>query len=219
MNVRIFRPGSFNSMLFPRTLFLFTVLALPCATSAQRAAATCLGEGLFRVDFGEVRLFADVGSTERPSGLLGSDIVLCPQGRSEILPTHRVFGPALTGPMLDSMSSAVGERTGVYVYARPIAGGDRPHDSFLVQWNGRRLYFSGSSDDPADLIATEDIDVAFLDAALLAAMNRSHRKVDARKVVVYHQRTDVPVDADMSAPCDRCELLVPKPGEPIQLFR
>lgn len=204
-------------MLFPRVLLLSAALALPFLGSAQRVMATCLRDGLFRVDLGEVKLFADVAPTGSVAGVDAAAVVLSPSGRTEHLATRMVFGPQRTGAAADSMSSAVGDRTGVYVYARTTTTPNGPRSSFLVQWNGRRFFFSGDAEDPTDVLATDDIDVAFLTPAIARSLDQLHRKVDAKRIVIYHTGAAA---ADVPVPCDRCEVLSPTPGdEPVQLLR
>ena len=204
-------------MLFPRTLVLSAALALPLISAAQRVMATCLQDGLFRVDLGDMKLFADVAPTGPVEGLDAAAVVLCPNGRKEHLPAAMMFGPERTGAAADSLSSTVGDRTGVYVFARTSNTSTGPRDSFLVQWNGRRFFFSGDKDDPTDLLATSDVDVAFITPAIALALGKQQRKVDAKKVVLYHTGGSVP--DDLSVPCDRCEVISPAPGEALLLLR
>lgn len=218
MIVRIFGGRSFNSRMFPRFLLLSAWILIAFLSSAQRATATLLKDGLLRLDLGELRLFADVAPNGKPAGMSAGDVALCPLPRLEALPTDNAFGPWLCGNALDSLSFAVGERTGAYVYVRATNHGELVHASFLVQWNGRRLYFSGFTDDPSDLLSKQDIDVAFLNPALIEALQDKGRKVDARKVVVYHL-ADKPAEELPGAPCDRCEQLVPQTSETVTLFR
>jgi hypothetical protein len=213
MNVRIFGGRTFNSHMFPRLILLAAWMLFGLVLSAQRATAVLLQDGLLRIDLGELRLFADVPPNGKPAGLSGGDVALCPLPRVE-----GAFGPWLSGNALDSLSFAVGERTGAYVSVRATPYEGLTHASFVVQWNGRRLYFSGNTADPKDLLAAQDIDVAFLNPALIGALRAQGRKVYAKKVVLYHVGASAAEDLP-GAPCDRCEQLVPQPGEAVTLFR
>lgn len=62
------------------------------------------------------------------------------------------------------------------------------HFSYLVVWRGRRLYFPGDAEDPAGLLATPDLDVAFVSPWLLASVKKAGARIDARRVVVYHHQ-------------------------------
>lgn len=44
------------------------------------------------------------------------------------------------------------------------------HYSYVVAWHGRRLYFSGDTEEPGHLIALEDLDVAFVSPWLYRAV-------------------------------------------------
>jgi L-ascorbate metabolism protein UlaG (beta-lactamase superfamily) len=60
------------------------------------------------------------------------------------------------------------------------------HYSYLVEWNGLRLYFTGDTEDAADLLRQRGLDVAFVSPWLLRTATRDARRIDARRVVVYH---------------------------------
>lgn len=64
------------------------------------------------------------------------------------------------------------------------------HYSYVVEWNGLRLYFTGDTDDTATLLAARDLDVAFVSPWLLRAVERNRGRIDARQVVVYHHQAD-----------------------------
>jgi L-ascorbate metabolism protein UlaG (beta-lactamase superfamily) len=72
--------------------------------------------------------------------------------------------------------------------ATPHAGLE--HYSYLVEWQGRRLYFTGDTEDLAALLAARDLDAAFVSPWLLDAAAKEGARVDARQVVVYHHRAD-----------------------------
>jgi L-ascorbate metabolism protein UlaG (beta-lactamase superfamily) len=76
------------------------------------------------------------------------------------------------------------------VTIRPLATRHGPleHYSYVVEWNGLRLYFTGDTEDTTALLAARDLDYAFVSPWLLAAVQRAGRKIDARTVVVYHHR-------------------------------
>ncbi len=69
------------------------------------------------------------------------------------------------------------------------------HYSYLVTWHGRRLYFTGDTDSPDQLLAMRDLDVAFVSPWLLDAVLEKQGRVDARRVVCYHQTSDEKVQA------------------------
>lgn len=131
----------------------------------------------------------------------------------------RIFSPALIGEQLERRTADVGEGTGVYVYPQVTPAASGPHVSYLVQWNGRRIWFCGDTDDPTALIATTELDLVFLTPAMAAALQRTRRSLEARTVVFYHTTEKDLVDAAPSVPCERCRVLLPRPGDVVQLFR
>lgn len=64
------------------------------------------------------------------------------------------------------------------------------HYSYLVSWHGRRLYFSGDTDDAEELLAKQNLDVAFVPPWLYQRAQKSGRRIDARRIVIYHQTAD-----------------------------
>jgi L-ascorbate metabolism protein UlaG (beta-lactamase superfamily) len=60
------------------------------------------------------------------------------------------------------------------------------HYSYLVEWSGLRFYFTGDTEDPDALLRQRELDVAFVSPWLLAAATKDGRRIDARRVVVYH---------------------------------
>jgi hypothetical protein len=73
----------------------------------------------------------------------------------------------------------------VEAFATPHAGID--HYSYLVSRRGRRLYFTGDTESTDRLLAVRDVDVAFVSPWLLRSVARSGARLDADRVVVYHQ--------------------------------
>jgi L-ascorbate metabolism protein UlaG (beta-lactamase superfamily) len=75
---------------------------------------------------------------------------------------------------------------------RPLATPHGPleHYSYVVEWAGTRLYFTGDTDDTTALLAARDLDVAFVSPWLLRAVQARGARIDAGQVVVYHHRGD-----------------------------
>jgi hypothetical protein len=61
------------------------------------------------------------------------------------------------------------------------------HFSYVVSWRGRRLYFTGDTEDPSSLLATPDLDIAFVTPWLLCTITRAGGDVPAELVVLHHQ--------------------------------
>jgi L-ascorbate metabolism protein UlaG (beta-lactamase superfamily) len=60
------------------------------------------------------------------------------------------------------------------------------HCSYLVEWSGLRFYFTGDTDDVEALLRQRGLDAAFVSPWLLRMAANSGRRIDARRVVVYH---------------------------------
>jgi L-ascorbate metabolism protein UlaG (beta-lactamase superfamily) len=64
------------------------------------------------------------------------------------------------------------------------------HYSYRVEWSGLRFYFTGDTEDPGELLRQRDLDAAFVSPWLLRAATKGGRRIDARRVVVYHHQAD-----------------------------
>ena len=84
------------------------------------------------------------------------------------------------------------------------------HSSYLVTWNGLRLYFTGDTESTERLLAMKDLDAAFVSPWLLDAVAKKKARIDARQVVVYHQ-------APTEAVPDFQKRRLPKQGETFTL--
>ena len=79
-----------------------------------------------------------------------------------------------------------------------------------------RAYRKGSR--KSEIMSVIVADLSDTDMATVASFyGRQQRKVDAKKVVLYHTGGSVP--DDLSVPCDRCEVISPAPGEALLLLR
>lgn len=216
--VRIFRPLTFNTMMF-RMLIVTQLAGLAVVSLAQRPTATMVSSGLIRLDLDGFHVFADA-PVERDMAAIGvDDVVLFATEPAAPPAGGRTFMPSMTGEVLDRRTERLGEKTAIYVHPVPTPLGDVPHNSYLVQWNGRRMYFTGETADTKDLLATTDLDIAFVHPALMKAVEAAGRVIEARTVVVYHTTNEEQQAQSMSVPCDRCKVVLPVPGETIQLFR
>lgn len=60
------------------------------------------------------------------------------------------------------------------------------HHSYRISWRGLELYFSGDTESTAEILAQQNLDVAFVSSWLLQAVAREGRRIDADLVAVYH---------------------------------
>jgi L-ascorbate metabolism protein UlaG (beta-lactamase superfamily) len=85
------------------------------------------------------------------------------------------------------------------------------HHSYVVTWHGRRLYFSGDTEDSTTLLAAKGLDVAFISPWIYKAVASRRAALDAKRIVIYHHEA-----GEKIADCrDRCT--VPRQGETIRI--
>ena len=83
------------------------------------------------------------------------------------------------------------------------------HYSYIVTWHGRRLHFSGDTQDARSLILARNLDVAFVSPWLYSTVMGLHRRIDAKRVVIYHH------EAGQQIPGCDAGCVVPKQGDTI----
>jgi len=93
---------------------------------------------------------------------------------------------------------------------RPILTNHGPieHHSYLVRWGRLRLYLSGDTDEPTELLDQENLDYAFVSPWLYSTIVKSGRAIPAHRVIIYHHRKDEQIPN-----CRGC--WIPKQGESI----
>jgi len=62
------------------------------------------------------------------------------------------------------------------------------HYSYLVQWSGRTIYFSGDTGDTDHLAALPELDIAFLTPWLHENARRANALPNAKKIVIYQHK-------------------------------
>ncbi len=204
--------------MFRSALPVIVSLLFAAPVCAQRPTATLINNGLLRLDLDGFKLFADAPDEASSKAIGVDDIVLYATEPASPVAGGRTFMPSMEGELLERRTERLGEKTAIYLHPAPTPYQDAPHYSYLVQWNGRRIWFSGLTEDPTALLAANEIDLAFVNPALVKAIEKTGRSISARMVVVYH----LPAGeggGEMSVPCERCKVLLPIPGEVVQLFR
>jgi len=102
--------------------------------------------------------------------------IIAPEEVTRGLPAERVL-------------DAAGGITVGRFHIEPVATphGRTEHYSYRISWSGWRLYFTGDTEDPSDLLRMSDLDVAFVTPWLLCEIARRGAKVPARRVILHHQ--------------------------------
>jgi len=62
------------------------------------------------------------------------------------------------------------------------------HYSYLVTWHGLRIYFTGDTETPADILKQKDIDIMFVSPWLIRTIERQDLVLDTKYLVMYHQK-------------------------------
>ncbi len=78
------------------------------------------------------------------------------------------------------------------------------HCSYLVEWHGKRFYFTGDTES-LDFLPKEKVDVLFITPWLLKMARDKKVNLNAEKVVVHHHRNGEKIN------CDGC--IVPAQGQ------
>jgi L-ascorbate metabolism protein UlaG (beta-lactamase superfamily) len=63
------------------------------------------------------------------------------------------------------------------------------HFSYVVTWHGRRMYFSGDTEDSDHLLALKDLDTAFVSPWLYRSVLKRSERINARQIVIYHHES------------------------------
>lgn len=90
------------------------------------------------------------------------------------------------------------------------AYGQTEHYSYLVEWHGKKIYFSGDTGDISHLANLPAIDVAFLTPWLYENARKENALPNTKNLVIYQHR-----DGEIIPRCPNC--VVPQKGELIAI--
>lgn len=187
-------------------LVLAVLLAGSTAAPAAELRARFIGNMAFQLGDGRVTLRTDFPYESGYSGYMTwTDALVPAAGESLCLVTHSHrdhFLPALGSRYCQAL---IGPKDVAAAFPGRSLPLDRPvsfgplavtplatphrgleHYSYLVEWNGFRLYFTGDTEDAGELLRQRGLDVAFVSPWLLRSATSGGRRIDARRVVVYH---------------------------------
>jgi glyoxylase-like metal-dependent hydrolase (beta-lactamase superfamily II) len=85
------------------------------------------------------------------------------------------------------------------------------HNSYLVDWSGARLYFTGDTDSTTELSHQDRLDALFITPWLLQKARAAKALPQAARIVIYHHRAGEKIEA-CSSSC-----LVPRSGQDFDL--
>jgi pimeloyl-ACP methyl ester carboxylesterase/L-ascorbate metabolism protein UlaG (beta-lactamase superfamily) len=118
----------------------------------------------------------------------------------------RVVGPReVTRQLASSAASPVDVASAIdpdlRIDAIETPHADVEHFSYVVEWHGRRFYFSGDTEDPASVLNQKALDIAFVSPWMYEAVRSRSTRIDAARIVIYHHTTGERV-AGCVAPCE-----------------
>jgi len=203
----------------------------PSTPKTQALRATFIGNTAFAITDGTTTVYTDFPYEPGAFGYMTYDFTAVPKAAGALcLVTHghRDHFDALLFAKMDALLIAPPSVEAKVPEAKTIAfapkmlyrdlqiealttpHGTIEHASYLVTWRGLRLYLTGDTDSADRLLATRNLDVAFVSPWLIAKVAGMKGRIDARQIVCYHHQTDEKVPAFQ----DR---IVPRQGETIAL--
>jgi L-ascorbate metabolism protein UlaG (beta-lactamase superfamily) len=191
-------------------MVLATLLAgvASAAPPAVELRFTFIGNMAFHITDGRVAVLIDFPYQSGAFGYMDWSKAMLPKGPAPLCVISHShddhFAPRLAqeycGTLLGPKDVVAGSRVKALelkddvrwegLVIRPVATkhADVEHYSYLIEWAGAKLFFSGDTADPAALLAARGLDLAFVSPWLLAAVESNGQKIDAARVVVYHHR-------------------------------
>ncbi len=215
---------------FPRAAAL--LLAAAASVRAEGLSARFLGNEAFEITDGRTTLLTDFPYRSGAFGYMKYDPAeLRPRREALCLISHghedhfdaglvdrvgcQVIGPpdvlarvskwlALSGP------SPLHFRN-LTITPVPTDHGEVGHFSYLVEWTGLRLYFTGDTGAVRELSSQRALDALFISPWLLEAAQKERALPQTARIVVYHHQA-----AGEAVPsCPTC--VVPSPGQIVEI--
>jgi hypothetical protein len=219
--------GNANGSLLVAVL----LLASAPVSGSEALSARFVGNQAFEITDGQTTLLTDFPYQSGAFDYMTYDGgELRPRERALCLITHRhadhfeaslvarigcrVFGPPDVLALLPK-ASAVAVSPPVRLWGMTITPvktdlAKVQHFSYLVEWKGVRLYFTGDTESTKELAAQGPLDALFISPWLLDAARRAGTLPESARVIVYHHQAGENVP-----PCPRC--VVPRQRETIDL--
>lgn len=195
-------------MTFKVIAVFVSTLLLSVASAAQTDSLTIrfIGNAAFELNDGTTVLVTDFPYRSGAYGYMTYPDHAAPEAADASIVTHghtdhfdaALFGPTgwrLIAPrdVLAAVdpSRAVGGNgpwtIGAFkVHAVATPHADVDHFSYVIEWRGRRMFFSGDTEEPEAVLETADLDFAFLTPWLLCTIVDGGFERVADRIVLYH---------------------------------
>lgn len=203
-------------------LLILILLLTTNSFAADRAGlhAEFIGNEAFRITDGTTTLFSDFPYESGAFGYMKYDeSKLQPVERSYCLFTHGHSDHFAPGLISKIGCTVIGPQSVLMLAkgARTIAPSQKislpeftvtpfktdhdatEHYSYLVEWHGKRLYFSGDTESTAELKSQHSVDVLFITPWLLKYAQAQNALPRAKQMFVYHHHTGEKVES-----CSKC---------------
>lgn len=199
-----------------RAILLFALVLSPVAVHAGELTITFIGNQAFHITDGETTLLSDYPYISGAFGYMEYDEKDVPEIKDGLhLITHfhtdhwvarlfsameqktKIIAPPGITKRLDP------DRVIPFTPTEPMTHKDitvqpiemphalaKEHFSYLVTWHGKRLYFMGDTETPADILKQKDLDVLFITPWIVRTIERQNLTVDAKQLILYHHKTD-----------------------------
>jgi L-ascorbate metabolism protein UlaG (beta-lactamase superfamily) len=206
--------------------------ALTTPAPVRELRATFVGNMAVHITDGRVAILTDFPYKSGAFGYMEWSRALVPTGPAPLcLITHshddhfapslaREFCGVILGPKDVVRASGVNglemkeevrwEGLSIRPLATPHAGLE--HYSYVVEWGGVRLYFTGDTESTDALLGAPSLDAAFVSPWLLRSVHGKKRRIDAGHVVVYHHQAGEAVPEIQGR-------ILPKQGSVLELAR
>jgi hypothetical protein len=190
------------------------------ASVAPTLQARFLGNAAFEISDGKTTLLTDFPYRSGAFGYMEYDAKeLSARPQSVCLITHAHadhFEAGLVAQIgcrvVDASSAARGDIRLPGISIRPVQTEHAgiAHYSYLVEWKGLRLYFTGDTESTVELAKQGPLDALFITPWLLASARTAKALPETPRVVVYHHKAGEQVPAGPGC-------IVPRQGEVIEI--
>jgi L-ascorbate metabolism protein UlaG (beta-lactamase superfamily) len=218
-----------GSALMVATLVAF----MPVGCGGTPLDLRFIGNEAFEISDGRITLLTDFPYRSGYSGYMTYDAsAVRPEGRVVTLVTHRHLDHFDPSSFLETAWEIVGPEevtrslppdrvvpfqrvvsvNGITIRPVRTPHRDTEHYSYLVEWGGRRLYFVGDTEDAGALLDMRGLDYAFVTPWLWDTVRRGGKRVDARRIVIYHHTAGQPIP-------DCAECWIPRQGDRLGVGR